>query len=159
MKDKISIIVPIYNVSYYLDNCIESITKQTYSNLEIILVNDGSTDNSNDICQKWEKIDKRITYINQKNSGVSVARNNGIKKATGKYISFVDGDDYLEINFIKTLYNFTVKNNVDVSICDYYLITNQGKKEMNHFDKTKIIDTKKNKKELGKIVFKRIFNK
>ncbi len=148
MNQKVSIIVPIYNVSKYLDTCIESIIKQTYTNLEIILVNDGSTDNSDDICKKWEQVDKRIIYINQKNSGVSVARNNGLTRATGEYVSFVDGDDYLEPNMIEKLHNFIIKNKVKVAMCGYYFISSQEKKEIKYFNKDRIFDTNSNKKEL-----------
>lgn len=92
---KISIIVPIYNVEKYLERCILSIIKQTYQNIEIILVNDGSTDSSIEICKKYSKIDSRILLIDKENGGLSDARNVGLQVAKGDYVLFVDSDDYM----------------------------------------------------------------
>lgn len=92
----ISIIMPVYNAEKYLNRSIESVMNQTYKNIEIILVNDGSTDASLTICSNYQKADSRIKLINQKNSGVSAARNRGIDEATGTYIMFIDSDDYIE---------------------------------------------------------------
>ena len=94
----LSVIIPVYNVEPYLEQCLDSVVNQTYKNLEIICINDGSTDNSLKILEKYQKKDKRIKVINQKNKGVSVARNAGLDVATGEYIAFVDSDDYLELN-------------------------------------------------------------
>lgn len=105
MKDKISIIIPIYNKADYLEKCLDSIIHQTYNNLEIILINDESKDNSLKICKDYQKKDKRIIVIDQKNKGESGSRNVGIKKATGKYIAFIDGDDFIDNNFIEVLHN------------------------------------------------------
>ena len=105
MNELISIIVPIYNVEKYVEKCINSITRQTYKNLEIILVNDGATDNSKLICETLAKKDKRIKLINKENGGLSDARNVGIDNANGKYISFIDSDDYVEENYVELLYN------------------------------------------------------
>lgn len=102
----ISIIIPVYNVSTYLRQCLDSVVNQTYSHLEIILVNDGSTDDSLEICEEYQALDSRIKVINQNNSGVSEARNTGIKEATGDYLLFVDGDDWLALNAIESIYNF-----------------------------------------------------
>lgn len=96
INKKISFIVPIYNVERYLDKTIQSILNQQYSNIEIILVNDGSSDRSGEICEKYKDIDSRIKYFSQKNQGVSAARNVGIEQATGDWICFVDGDDFIE---------------------------------------------------------------
>ncbi len=148
MREKISIIVPIYNVENYLDDCIESIANQTYPNLEIILVNDGSTDNSDAICKKWEQKDNRIVYINQKNSGVSVSRNNGLKKASGVYVSFVDGDDSLEPSMIEDLYKMIIKQKTNVVVCDYYTMNKNQKKEENYFSKSQKINIQQNKQEI-----------
>ena len=93
----ISVIVPVYNVESYLEKCIESIQNQSYKSLEIILVNDGSTDSSGDICDKYAAHDKRIKVIHKKNGGLSSARNAGLEVANGDYIAFVDSDDYIEI--------------------------------------------------------------
>ena len=94
----LSVIIPVYNVEPYLEQCLDSVVNQTYKNLEIICINDGSTDNSLKILEKYQKKDKRIKLINQKNQGASVARNAGLDIANGEYIAFVDSDDYLELN-------------------------------------------------------------
>lgn len=119
---KVSVIVPIYNVGLFLNKCIESIAGQSYDNLEIILVNDESKDNSLEICRSWEKKDDRILVIDQKNQGVSVARNAGIAKSTGDWICFVDGDDWLEDNCIIKMLEL-VEDNTDVLITDYFVDT------------------------------------
>ena len=111
MGDKISVIVPIYNVEKFLEKCIKSIVNQTYKNLEIILVDDGATDNSGKICDEFSKKDKRIKVIHKINGGLSDARNTGIQAATGKYISFIDSDDWIEDD----LYENIVKENVNDS--------------------------------------------
>lgn len=119
-KNLISIIVPVYNVKKYLDSCIKSLIVQTYHNIEIILVDDGSTDGSEAICDDWEKRDKRIHVIHQRNKGLSEARNTGIQFARGNYISFVDSDDYVENTIIEQLYQSIIKNKTEMSICGYY---------------------------------------
>lgn len=116
--DLITIIVPIYNCEKYLNRCIESIQKQTYKNIEIILVNDGSTDKSKEICMDFAKKDKRIKVINIDNGGVSRARNIGIKNAKGKYIGFVDADDWIEKDMYESLYTNMKKYNANFSICE-----------------------------------------
>lgn len=93
---KISIVVPIYNVEQYLERCIDSLIGQTYDDIEIILVNDGSADSSLDICKRYEQLDKRVILINKANGGLSDARNSGLKKATGEYVLFVDSDDFVD---------------------------------------------------------------
>ncbi len=120
MKDLISIIIPIYNAERYIDKCINSVIKQTYQNLEIILINDGSTDSSGEIADTYKKIDNRIIVKHIDNSGVSVARNIGISIASGKYISFVDSDDYIEEKMIEELYNSIVNYNSDIAICNIF---------------------------------------
>lgn len=109
----ISVIVPVYNVEKYLDKCIKSIVDQTYSNLEIILVDDGSKDNSLEICKKWKKKDKRIKVYHQQNMGVSRARNKGIDIAKGDYISFIDSDDMIDKNLYESFIE-EYKKNVDI---------------------------------------------
>ena len=118
-KDKISVVVPIYNVEKYLDRCINSIINQTYKNLEIILVDDGSTDNSGKIADKYKKIDSRIKVIHKTNGGLSDARNKGIRIASGKYISFIDSDDYIAEDMISYLYKLINDNNSEISICNF----------------------------------------
>lgn len=97
-KIRLSVVVPVYNVELYLDQCIESIINQTYNNLEIILVDDGSLDNCPILCDEWKKKDSRIKVIHKKNAGLGMARNTGIENATGDYICFIDSDDFIEKN-------------------------------------------------------------
>ena len=120
----ISIIVPIYNAETYLGQCIESLINQTYENIEIILVNDGSNDNSLKICNEYAEKDDRITVINQVNKGVSVARNAGIDNAYGQYITFVDADDYVIDDYCKILMDCMNKINVDLVYVGQYLLRN-----------------------------------
>ncbi len=148
LQEKITIIVPIYNVEKYLEECIKSIISQTYNNLEILLIDDGSTDDSAKICIKFEKQDKRIKYIYQNNSGVSVARNIGIKLAKGKYIAFVDGDDSLEQDMISSLYNLIINCQYPLVMCGHYLYDSHQKQEQYIFSKSEMIDTNKRKKEI-----------
>ena len=115
MKNElISIIVPVYNVEEYLDRCIQSVLNQSYKNIEIILVDDGSTDKSLEICNKYKK-ETKIKVFHKKNGGLSSARNFGMKKIKGKYIYFLDSDDYISINTIEILYNSLKNNNGDIS--------------------------------------------
>ena len=117
MNELISIIVPIYNVEKYLDRCIKSIINQSYNNLEIILVDDGSPDRCGEMCDEWAKIDKRIIVVHKENGGLSDARNAGIDIAKGNYLSFIDSDDYVHKDFIKVLYELCIKYNSDISMC------------------------------------------
>lgn len=118
---KVSIIVPIYNEEENLRKCIESLINQTYKELEIILINDGSTDNSKEIIDSFK--DKRIIAIDKKNTGISDTRNKGIDKSTGDYIMFVDSDDYLELNCIERLIETAEKENSEIVMFNYYLET------------------------------------
>ena len=117
MDDLISVIIPVYEVEKYIEKCLDSVINQTYTNLEIILVEDGSKDNSSKICDEYAKKDKRIQVIHKENAGVSSARNTGLDKANGKYIAFIDSDDYVDKEYIEYLYNEITKNNADISIC------------------------------------------
>ena len=101
MNSLISIIIPIYNIEQYLNVCIESVVQQTYSNLEILLIDDGSNDSSGYICEEWAKRDQRITVFHQENGGLSAARNRGIQESQGSYIVFIDGDDYVSYDMIE----------------------------------------------------------
>jgi len=125
-EDLISIIIPVYNVEPFLERCIESITRQTYYNLEIILVNDGSTDNSKWICEKWQKKDVRIKLINKKNGGLSDARNCGLNIAHGEYITFVDSDDWVLPTYIEELYSSCIEFSADIVICGGNWVDNNG---------------------------------
>ena len=120
MNYKVSIIVPVYNVEKYIHKCINSILSQTYKNLEIILVDDGSPDNCGKICDEYASNDNRIRVIHQKNCGVSTARNNALHKSTGDFIMFVDSDDYLEISAIEDCINYLKTNNCDILIFNWY---------------------------------------
>lgn len=141
MKDLISIIVPVYNVEKYLQKCINSIINQTYKNIEIILVDDGSKDSSGKICDELEKKDNRIRVIHKENGGLSDARNVGLKIATGKYVGFVDSDDYISEDMFETLYKLNKDNNSDISIVSFYelyrgkVISVRDSKEKKVFDK------------------------
>ncbi len=116
----ISVIVPVYNVEKYLRDCLDSIVNQTYKNLEIILVNDGSKDSSGAICDEYKNKDKRIQVVHKENGGLSSARNVGLDIAKGEYISFLDSDDYIHKEFIKKLYSLCVENNLDIAQCEFY---------------------------------------
>ena len=119
-NELISVIIPVYNVEQYLPACIESIIGQTYSNLEIILVNDGSTDNSTDIIWQYAKVDSRIRVIEKDNGGLSSARNVGVQVATGKYIVFIDSDDYVRSDMLERMLSRMIESAADVVECGYY---------------------------------------
>lgn len=112
----ISIIVPVYNVEKYLDECIQSIVSQSYTDWECILIEDGSTDKSGDICDQWAKQDQRIKVIHQENQGVSVARNQGIDNAKGEFITFIDSDDWIDSEYLQTLFQPTLKQPTDLVV-------------------------------------------
>lgn len=119
MPVKISVVVPVYNTVKYLQRCVDSILNQTFKEFEVLLIDDGSSDGSERLCDKLASTDKRIRVIHQSNSGVSVARNNGIESAAGEYLLFVDSDDYLERDMIKSLIYNTTHNNADLCMCGY----------------------------------------
>lgn len=134
----ISIIIPIYNVEVYLDRCLRSVQSQTYTNFEVIMVDDGSTDRSADIAILYAESDARFKYIKQSNSGQGSARNTGLKNALGDYYCFVDSDDYIHPNYLSKLFNAITETNSDISVCSVervfdngriidYTITNQDK--------------------------------
>ena len=127
-SDLVSVIVPVYNVEKYLKECVESIINQTYKNLEIILVDDGSPDNCGVICDEYKKSDNRIFVIHKENGGLSDARNAGLKVARGKYLTFVDSDDYINDRYIELLHNAIIKNNVSVSQCGINKVRNNNEK-------------------------------
>lgn len=115
----ISVIVPVYKVEKYLDRCVQSIADQTYRNLEIILVDDGSPDNCGAMCDTWAEKDSRIRVIHKENGGLSDARNAGLEVATGEYISFVDSDDWLDLQFLQILYDLAIQTDADLAECDF----------------------------------------
>lgn len=138
IKDLISVIIPIYNSERWLERCIMSVTNQTYRNLEIILVNDGSSDKSLEICEKFKKSDNRIVLINKENEGVSKARNDGLKLSNGRYIMFVDSDDWIEHDMCEILIN-TIKNEeVDLVLCGLNVYQNENLLRTPHIEERKI---------------------
>lgn len=128
MEDLVSIIVPVYNVEKYLKKSVESILNQTYDNIEILLVDDGSTDNSGNICDSFIKIDSRIRVFHKENGGLSDARNFGIEHIRGQYVSFIDSDDYISKDYVWKLYHSLKNNNSEVSICSFSLVDETGEK-------------------------------
>ena len=142
---KLSVIVPIYNVEEYLANCIESILNQTFKDFELILINDGSTDNSLEICYRYRDRDKRINVINKKNGGVSSARNIGIEISKGEYIAFVDPDDDIEINMYEELMGIMENNNVDIVVSGFKFINliNNTSEKFNIYNRTNRIIKRK----------------
>ena len=125
---KISVVIPIYNMDKYLAECIQSILLSTFQDWELILVNDGSTDNSESICQLYVAQDARIKYISQKNQGVSVARNQGLAQALGKYVFFMDSDDTIEANFLSSSYEIAERRDADIVVIgSYFLSTDLNK--------------------------------
>ena len=122
MNDLISIIVPVYNVEPYLAKCIDSLINQTYNNIEIILIDDGSNDGSGEICEEYSKIDKRIRVVHEENQGVSHARNVGIELSTGKYITFCDSDDFIENNMYEEIMKKMITDDFEVVIVNYNVI-------------------------------------
>lgn len=137
-KDKlISIIVPIYKVEKYLKKCIESILKQTYKNIEIILVDDGSPDNCGKICDDYKQMDKRIKVIHKNNGGLSEARNYGIREAKGDYLLFVDSDDFIAENICEILINNINKYSADMAICNFYYVFENKKAIKNEMSSKK----------------------
>jgi glycosyltransferase involved in cell wall biosynthesis len=119
---QVSIIIPIYNVADYLPKCISSVLAQSYPNLEILLVNDGSTDNSLEICEGYAKQDARIRVIDQENGGISAARNAGIDGASGAYLAFIDGDDFLHQDFIFRLLHSLLKTQSQISVSNFLIM-------------------------------------
>lgn len=126
-KTDISIIVPIYNTEKYLNKCLDSLINQSKKELEFILINDGSKDNSEEIIKEYK--DERIKYYKNKNQGIGKTRNFGIEKATGKYLMFLDSDDYLEKDACELLYKKAEKENLDLVVCNYYKVYSNGTKE------------------------------
>ena len=126
MNEKVSIIIPVYNTQKYLQECIESMLNQTYVWIEIILVDDGSSDESGKVCDAYAKIDTRVKVIHQKNNGLSAARNKGIENASGKYIVFIDSDDFIAENMIEVLLKEIARTNADLAICNFKYIDENG---------------------------------
>ncbi len=143
----ISVVIPVYNVKKYLNKCVDSVISQTYSNIEIILVDDGSNDGCAEICDNYKMLDNRIIVIHKENGGLSDARNVGIDICKGKYITFIDSDDYVECNYIEYLYIIISENNADLSICEYKYIS-ENNKVLNKFNNDECIKILKKKEAL-----------
>ena len=127
-KDLISIIIPVYKVEKYLEKCLQSVIHQTYQNLQIIIIDDGSPDNCGKICDQYAKLDSRIEVIHKENQGLSAARNLGISKAKGKYIGFVDSDDWISEHMYEHMHQIITEKKADVCICNFYnVIENENK--------------------------------
>ena len=129
---KVSVIIPVYNVKQYLQQCLDSIIGQTLKDIEIICVDDGSTDGSLDILYDYEKKDSRITVLTQKNQYAGVARNNGLKIATGEYLSFLDSDDFFDVHMLEEIYNKAKTDDSDVVVCEYFRYNNTSKEIEEH---------------------------
>lgn len=145
MNDKVSIIIPVYNGEKYLERCLNSIINQTYSNTEIIIINDGSTDKSLSIIEKYKEMDSRIYLINQENMGVSESRNRAIKICSGRYVMFADCDDWFEENMVEKMVEIIKQENVDAVRCNYY---------RNYLD-----GTEKNREKYGIEITNKILNR
>ena len=130
----ISVIIPVYDVKDYLPRCLDSVRAQTYSNLQIILIDDGSTDASARLCDIYAKLDSRAQVYHQSNAGLSAARNQGLELATGKYIYFLDSDDYLEHDCLEYLYQLLAQNQAQISFCSHYLFREQAPKAKTTFN-------------------------
>lgn len=148
MNDLISVVMPVYNVEKYLKRAVDSVTLQTYKNLEIILVDDGSKDSSGKICDEMATLDNRIKVIHQKNSGVSAARNTGIKNANGKYIAFVDPDDVVYNRMYEFLYKAIIENNCKIATCKYETFT----KSVPEFDNIYVVKKLEQKEAIQRLL-------
>ena len=138
MEDyKVSVIVAAYNIQDYIVKCLESIENQTYKNLEVIIVDDGSSDNTGKLAEEFAENDNRFIIIHKENGGVSSARNRGIDIASGDFIGFVDGDDTIEVDMYEMLVNNAIKYDADISHCGYKVIENN--KEILFYDTKQII--------------------
>ena len=142
MRDLITVVVPVYKVEKYIDRCVTSIINQSYKNLEIILVDDGSPDNCGKICDDYSTKDERIKVIHKENGGLSDARNAGINIAKGKYITFIDSDDYIKYDYVEFLYNLILKNNVKVSICSHTVLYDTGLRIDKETEEFSVLDAK-----------------
>lgn len=166
MNERISIIVPVFNVEKYLERCVNSLINQTYKNIEIILVDDGSPDLCPQMCDEYAKKDERIKVLHKKNGGLSDARNAGLDVATGEYIAFVDSDDWVETDFIETLYKNAKSENADISIIGCTLVWDDGRKKPVSkdkgyyvFDKEKAIREMLAQRKFGCMVCQKMYRK
>ncbi|MBD5401502.1 glycosyltransferase [bacterium] len=142
---KVSVIVPVYNVSKYLSRCLDSLVNQTEKNIEIICVNDGSTDNSAEILEEYAKKDSRIVVLTQENAGLSAARNTGMEVVRGEYIGFVDSDDWVDLDFYEKLYDAAKRNDCDIAVADFIRQHPKNKKIRLHLTEEKVYEKAEDK--------------
>lgn len=138
----ISVIIPVYNVEKYIKRCLESVINQTYKDIEIIIIDDGSTDNSGIICEEYSKRDKRIKVVHTENAGAARARNIGLDMAKGEYISFIDSDDWIMLNFLSTLLYLCKDNDADIAKCETIDVKDENFKINNNNTEIKIYNSK-----------------
>lgn len=136
MSELISVIVPVYKVEKYLDECVSSILSQTYNNIEVILVDDGSPDNCPAMCDEWAKRDSRVRVIHKSNGGLSDARNAGIDASTGKYLMFIDSDDYIKSEMIEVMHSQLLEEDADICACNLYAYNEDGGKIVGSLKRT-----------------------
>ncbi len=134
MNSLVSIIIPIYNLENYIEYCLNSVVNQTYKELEILCIDDGSTDKSAEIVKRFAASDGRIKYFYQENAGVSAARNKGLDEAKGEYVMFVDGDDYLHYQAVEILYEGMIKEDADIIVCSHFKITDYFSEKMPYIE-------------------------
>lgn len=146
---KVSVIVPIYNTEKFLDKCLASLINQTLQDIEIICINDGSTDNSLSVLEKHANIDSRIRVLNQENKKQGAARNLGMRIAVGEYIGFVDSDDWVDLDYYERLYNTAVKNNADIALATNIRIGNGKTKKRLEISEEKVATTLQEKIDIG----------
>ena len=161
---KVSVIVPVYNVEKYLERCLDSLVSQTLEDIEIICINDGSTDKSLEILYKYAEKDERIIVINQKNQGMSYSRNKGIEVATGKYIGFVDSDDYIDKDYYEKLYSVATSYDADIACTNIIRENERKKKVLLNYDNERVYEDTKEKLEVSCVpeycfVWNKIYNR
>lgn len=154
MQELVSVIVPVYNVEKYINECIESIVNQTYKRIEIYLIDDGSTDSSGRYCEEWEKKDCRVNVVHQKNKGVSAARNKGLELSTGRWIVFIDSDDYVADIYIETLLNLNYIYDTAISCCRNQL-ESDGDEQSKKNQSVDFINSKEYKETVWRYMFDR----
>ena len=147
-SEKISVLIPMYNVEQYLARCLDSVVNQTYKNLEIVIVDDGSVDQSGAIAAQYAANDPRIKIITQKNGGNAAARNTALKNATGKWFVFVDSDDYVAPTYVETMYKSATKHHADLAVCQYVVYDWEHPQEPSGEDKDEVKDTEEALKAL-----------
>lgn len=154
-SELISVVIPVFRVEKYLSRCVESVINQSYKNIEIIVVDDGSDDHCPALCDELSKKDDRIVVYHKENGGLSDARNFGLERANGKYITFIDSDDTVDMDYIKQLYETLVDNNADISVCGYTVVYDNGKIIPNSNNKKMVLSQKE---ALEKILYQEDFN-